>query len=205
MRCLLFRSSWISRLYFLFVLALAGLIPYRAMGQSSAGNGKLVIMADAKVGSPGHTQEGSPLKVTLEVDKHSHRVGDEISVEVLLENTSKTPMYLYAKLDWGMSGSLSIFAREAVTGKGLPTSIIGTALPPPPSSKDQFMKLSPGYVYGVGLTCSLKELGVEKKGTYDLLAWFHSPVPMRYGLGLPIFSREMGTIEAKAVRITVSD
>jgi hypothetical protein len=160
-------------------------------------------VADAKVGSPGHTQEESPLKVRLEADRHSYRVGDKITVEVLLENTSRTPLYLYAELDWGMSGSLSLFARDAVTGKGLPTSIIGTALPPPPSSKDQFIKLSPGYVYGVGLTCSLKELGVEKEGTYNLLAWYHSPVPMRYGLGLPIFSGEMGSVPANHVAITV--
>ncbi len=104
-----------------------------------------------------------------------------------------------------MSGSLSLFARDAVTGADLPSSLIGTALPPPPGSKDRFIKLSPGYIYGVVFTCSLKELGVQKKGTYELLTWYHSPIPMRYGLGLPIFSREMGTIEAKPVRITVTE
>ena len=203
MRCLIFRSSWVSRLHFLFVFALAGLLLCGAMGQSSAGSGKLVSVADAKVGPPSRTQEESPLKVTLEADRHSYRVGDQMSGEILLENTSRTPLYLYAELDWGMSGSLSLFARDAVTGNDLPSSLIGTALPPPPSSKDQFIKLSPGYVYGAVVACSLKELGVEKKGTYDLLAWYHSPVPMRYGLGLPIFGREMGSVAANYVTITV--
>jgi hypothetical protein len=175
------------------------------MGQSSASNGKLVGVADAKIGSPGHTQEKAPLKVTLEVDRHSYRVGDEISGEILLKNTSRTPLYLYAEFDWGMSGSDSLFARDAVTGTDLPSSLIGTALPPPPSSKDQFIKLLPGYIYGVEFTCSLKELGVAKKGTYDLLAWYHSPIPTRYGLGLPIFSSEMGAIDAKPTRIIVTD
>jgi hypothetical protein len=178
-------------------------VPGTPMWQSSATDAKPMSSADSNVGTPGHTQEESPLKVTLGADRHSYRVGDEISGEILLKNTSKAPLYLYAEFDWGMSGSLSLFAREAVTGKDLPSSLIGTALPPPPSSKDQFMKLSPGYIYGVEFTCSLKELGVEKIGTYDLLAWYHSPIPMRYGLGLPIFSREMGSVPANIVTITV--
>ena len=175
------------------------------MGQSSVSNGKLVSVPVATVGSPTRTQDESPLKVRLEVDRRSYRVGDEITGEILLKNTSRAPLYLYAEFDWGMSGSDSLFARDAVAGKDLPSSLIGTALPPPPGSKDQFIKLLPGYIYGVEFGCSLKELGVEKKGTYDLLASYHSPIPMRYGLGLPIFSREMGTIEAIPVRITVGD
>jgi hypothetical protein len=202
---LVFRILWSSRLYLLFALAIAGLSLPAAMGQSSAKSGKIASVAKAKGGSPAQTPKKCPLEVRLEADMPSYRVGDEITVEALIENTSGTALYLYADLGFGESASFSLFARDAVSGEDLPQSPIFDDLPPPPTSKDEFIELRPAHVYGVGLGCPLSQLGIKKKGTYDLLLSYHSPVPMSYAFGLPIFSREMGAIDAKPVRITVTD
>jgi hypothetical protein len=104
--------------------------------------------------------EGSPLVVTLKTDKDSYKLRDEISVQVLLANTSKSPLYIYASLDWGESASLSLWLKDAVSGKDVPEAFIADALPPPPGSKDVFVKLLPDHVYGVMLKSRLAQLNV---------------------------------------------
>ena len=200
-----FRILWSSRLYLLFALAIAGLSLPTAAGQSSAKNDKIASVAKPEVGSRAQTPKKCPLEVRLEADRPSYRVGDKITVEALIENTSETALYLYGDLGFGESASFSLFARDAVSGKGLPQSPIFDDLPPPPTSKDEFIELRPAHVYGVGLGCPLSQLGIKKKGTYNLLLSYHSPIPMSESFGLPIFSREMGGIDAKPLRITVTD
>lgn len=162
-------------------------------GQSPAGS--------AKVGDMAH--EGSPLEVTLKTDRAFYKLGDEITVQVLLTNKSKFPLYIYASLDWGESASLSLWLKDAVSGKDVPQEFIADALPPPPGSKDAFVKLLPDHVYGVVLRSKLAELNVQKSGTYELVTKYHSPIPATMNFGLPIWSREKGAITSNRVTITV--
>jgi len=199
------RTSWSSLRYPLLALVLAGASLGRAMGQSVADKGKVGRMANKNAGSPAQTQKESPLEVRVEADRRSYRVGTYINIAVLLKNTSGDPLYLYAELGWGASASLFLFVRDAVSREFVRQNFIADELPPPPTSKDDFIQLRPGYVYGTELGVSLRELGIERRGTYDLEVVYHSPSPMAYGFGLPIFSREMGEISAKPVRITVTD
>ena len=106
----------------LCALALAGLEGGAASGQSPA----------TKISA----REGVPLEVTLKTDRDSYKLGDEITVQVLLTNRSKSPLYIYASLDWGESASLSLWLKDAVSGKDVPEEFIADALPPPPGSKD---------------------------------------------------------------------
>jgi hypothetical protein len=150
-------------------------------------------------------REEPPLVVRLKTDRNSYKLGDKITVRVLLTNRSKNPLYLYAALDWGESASLSLWVKDAASGKDVPEEFIADALPPPPASKDAFIKLLPDHVYGVVLTSSLADLNIREKGVYELTAEYHSPVPSSMGFGLPIWSREKGSLPSNAVRITVNE
>ena len=179
----------------LCALVFAALSVGTTSGQSSA--------SGAKVG--GMVHEGSPLEVTLKTDRDSYKLGDEISVQVLLTNTSKSPLYIYAPLDWGESASLSLWLKDAVSGKDVPEEFIADALPPPPGSKDAFVKLLPDHIYGVVLRSKFAQLNVQKSGTYELVAEYHSPIPSSMNFGLPIWSREKGAVPSNRVTITVSE
>lgn len=178
----------------LCAVALATLLAGTGSGQSKT--------ASARV--EGMPHENTSLVVTLSTDKSSYKLGDKVAVEVLLTNTSKGPLYLYAALDWGESASLSLWVKDAVSGKDVPEEFIADALPPPPVSKDVFVKLLPDHVYGVVLTSNLADLNIRKTGSYELVAEYHSPIPSSMGFGLPIWSRESGTISSNRVTITVT-
>jgi len=164
-------------------------------GQSPASSAKVVGMA----------HEASPLELTLRTDKDSYKLVDNITVQVLLTNRSKSPMYIYATLDWGESASLSLWLKDVASGKDVPEEFIADALPPPPGSKDAFVKLLPDHVYGVVLSSKLAQLNVQKSGTYELVAEYHSPIPSSMNFGLPIWSREKGAVPSNRVTITVGE
>lgn len=174
------------------VLVFAAMSAGTTSGQSSAGG--------AKVGGMKH--ELSPLEMNLKTDRASYNLRDEIAIQVLLTNRSKSPLYIYASLDWGESASLSLWLKDA-SGKDVSQEFIADALPPPPSSKDAFVKLLPDHVYGVVLRSKLAELNVQKSGRYELIAEYHSPIPASMSFGLPIWSREKGAISSNQVTITV--
>ena len=159
--------------------------------------------SSAKAGGMAH--EGSLLNVTLKTDRDVYKLGDKIYVQVLLTNTSKSPIYIYTPLDWGESASLSLWLKDIVSGKDVPEEFIADALPPPPLSKDEFVKLLPDHVYGVVLRLKLAELNLQKAGTYELLAEYHSPIPANMNFGLPIWSREKGALPSNRVTITVGN
>ncbi len=180
--------------HLLCALVFVGLTVGTCSGQSSA--------SGAKVGSMTHE---SPFEVALKTDRNSYKLGDNITVQVLLTNKSKSPLYIYATLDWGESASLSLWLKDAVSGKDVPEEFIADALPPPPGSKDAFVKLLPDHVYGVVLRSKLAQLNVQKSGTYELVAEYHSPIPASMNFGLPIWSREKGAVPSNRVTITVGE
>jgi len=180
---------------FLCALVFVALSVGTTSGQSPA--------SGTKVGGMAH--EGSLLEVTLKTDRDSYKLGDEISFQVLLINTSKSPLYIYAPLDWGESASLSLWLKDAVSGKDVPEQFIADALPPPPGSKDAFVRLPPDHVYGVVLRSRLAQLNVQKSGTYELVAEYHSPIPSSMNFGLPIWSREKGAVPSNRVTIRVGE
>lgn len=181
--------------YLVYALVFAGLSVGTTSGQSSA--------SSAKVGGMAH--EGSRLEVTLKTDRDSYKLGDEITVRVLLTNKSRSPLYIYAPLEWGESASVSIWLKDALSGKDVPEYFIPDALTPPPGSKDDFVKLLPDHVFGVVFTSTLKDFNVRQKGTYEITAEYHSPIPASMNFGLPIWSREKGAVFSNRVTITVGE
>lgn len=184
-----------SPIHLLGILAFACLSAHTSPGQSPA--------TSAKVGGMAH--EEPPLVVRLKTDRNSYKLGDKITVRVLLTNRSKSPLYLYAALDWGESASLSLWVKDTVSGKDVPEEFIADALPPPPASRDAFIKLLPDHIYGVVLVSSLADLNIREKGAYELTAEYHSPVPSSMSFGLTIWGREKGSVPSNMVKITVNE
>ena len=176
------------------ILCLSLSIPV-SVGQSAARDDKGGNMAT----------DGSSLKVMLRTDKDSYKLGDDISVQVLLTNESKSPLYIYAPLEWGESASISIWLKDAVSGKDVPEYFIPDALTPPPGSKEDFVKLLPEHVFGVVFTSTLKDFNLRQKGKYEVTAQYHSPIPASMNFGLPIWSREKGAVASNRVTIKVVD
>jgi hypothetical protein len=146
------------------------------------------------------------LAVELRTDKRSYKLSDVVSFEVLLTNRSRAPIYLYSDLDWGESASLSIWLKDAVSGKDVPEDeFIFDAITPPPRSKDDFVKVLPDHVYGVVIEVTVHDLSVKKKGIYEVVAYYHSPVPREMSFGLPVWSIEDGMLVSNRVRITIGD
>lgn len=184
-----------SPVLLLGILAFACLSARTSRGQSPATSAKVGDMA----------REESPLVVTLKTDRSSYKLGDKITIRVLLTNRSESPLYLYAALDWGESASLSLWVKDAVSGKDVPEEFIADALPPPPTSKDAFIKLLPDHIYGVVLVSNPADLNIREKGIYELTAEYHSPVPSSMSFGLPIWGREKGSVSSNTVKITVGE
>jgi hypothetical protein len=144
------------------------------------------------------------LRVDLTTDKSTYRLGESIRINALLTNQSNSPIYLFAALDWGGAASFSLWIKDAISGKDIPSDFIADAMSPPPTSKDDFIKLLPEHVYGIELTSTVSDLSIRKKGTYHLILQYHSPVPSNMGFGLPIWTREMGVVPSQPVLIHVT-
>lgn len=206
MRNLLLRRILQShRACLLYTFGVAGVLVSMSFGQPARHSAKFEGMADQQAASSTNKQERSALEVTLKADRKTYNLRDQITIEVLLTNRSQSPLYLYAELDWGASASLSLWLKDAASGKDVPQNFIADALTPPPDSKDAFIKVLPNHVYGVLLTSKLADFSVQKKGTYELVAEYHSPIPSSMGFGLPIWSRERGAVSSNRVTITVGD
>jgi|SRR5882724_4608731 len=189
----------------LWVLTLPGLSIGASVAQTSLKGAEIEGVALTRKASLGQEQNALPLEVRLKTDRRAFKLKEKITIEVLLINRSKAPLYLYGALDWGESASLSIWLKDSVSGKDIPQEFIPDALSPPPTSKEAFIKILPNHVYGVVFTCPLAELNVRRRGTYELVAEYHSPVPSSMSFGLPIWSREDGPVVSDRVTITVGD
>jgi hypothetical protein len=147
----------------------------------------------------------SALEVTLSTDRNSYKLGDQLNVRVLLENVSSSPFYIFRTLDSGESASVSLWLKDAATGKDVPAMIVADESPPPPSSKDAFLELLPRHVHEVALTTTFANLNVRKSGAYKLIASYHSPIPKTMNFGLPIRGPEDGIVWSNEVTLRVVD
>ncbi|MDR2011942.1 MAG: hypothetical protein LBQ20_02600 [Rhodanobacter sp.] len=145
------------------------------------------------------------IKVILNADKSIYRFNEKIVIQVLLTNNSELPVYVNDWLDWGESASVSLWLKDLSSGKDMAQTMISDAISPPPSSKDDFVKLLPNHVYGIIIITNPSELGAQKNGTYELVAQYHSPIPASMSYGLPILSRENGKIISNRISLKVKN
>jgi hypothetical protein len=163
----------------------------------------LVTVATLLLGSA--IGQSPRLGVELRTDKTSYKLKDVVSFEILLTNKSRAPIYLYSDLEWGESASVSIWLKDAASGKDVGYVVIPDAVTPPPTSKEDFVKVLPDHVYGLVIASSVHDLNVRKKGAYQVVAYYHSPIPQSYSFDLPIWSHEDGMLRSNTVRVTIGD
>jgi hypothetical protein len=150
-------------------------------------------------------QQSAPLRVTLVFDRPTYALKGEAILDVLLTNTSDRPIFVYSNLGWGGSASLSIWFKDTATGKDVAEEVIHDSMTPPPTSKDDFVKILPRHIYGRSIRSSIAQLNIRKSGTYEVVAEYHSPVPRSCSFGLPIWGREDGTVVSNRVTIKIED
>lgn len=141
-------------------------------------------------------------KIDLQItaDKHEFKIDEKITVRLTLINNSNSPVYIYNYLAWGESASFSLWLWKDAK-KGMPQTYVKDSITPPPQSSGEFTKLLPNYIYGLNIFTTLRDLGADKSGTYDLIAYYHSPISKGLGFGLPIIAREDGVISSNVVRL----
>ncbi|HSQ18873.1 MAG TPA: hypothetical protein VLR92_00730 [Blastocatellia bacterium] len=149
-------------------------------------------------------QQSAPLRVTLSFDQTTYALNSETVIEVRLTNPSRRPVFVYSNMGWGESASLSIWFKDAATGKDIAEdTALHDSITPPPTSSDDFVKLLPGHIYGRSIRSSIAQLNIARKGTYEVVAEYHSPVSRGYAFGLPIWSREDGTLVSNRATLKV--
>lgn len=150
-------------------------------------------------------QEATELEVSLGADKRVYKSGDRIKLDVKLTNTNAVKdIFVYGTLQFGLSGSLMLFRRDA-KGHEVPTRFIDTGSELPPKSNDTpaFVKLRPFHFLGTPYKSTIYMLHLEKPGRYKLWVEYRSPIPSSEVEVKPFFGQEMGIIKSNVVWITV--
>ncbi|MGH7241282.1 MAG: hypothetical protein ACREGB_03235 [Candidatus Saccharimonadales bacterium] len=183
------------------LLSMIGVASYSAAGALPAS------YSDTSASEARHTGNSvvqGPLELTLSTNKSHYGLSDSIQFQVFLVNRSRSPIYLYRLLCcWGALSSVSLLVKNVATGDTINGKFVTEELPPPPSSKADFIRLDPGYLYGSRATIKVSNLNIQKSGTYDFLVRYHSPIPASMNFGLPIWNSEMGVISSNSVAISI--
>jgi hypothetical protein len=145
------------------------------------------------------------LLVKLTANNNTYKLSDAMSIRVLLINNSNDPISLYKGLDFGESASLSLWITDATSGREIIQNFIADALPPPPKSKNAFITLLPDHIYGVQFKIKIADLSIVRKGKYNVIVEYHSPVPSGMRFGLPVWDAEMGSVSSNVITITVNN
>jgi hypothetical protein len=152
----------------------------------------------------GDIKKDVPLLVTLRTDKSVYLPKERIHLQVLLTNVSSKRLYVPLPLDWGESASLSLWASDSVSKKEVQGSFLADAVTPLPEKREDFVQLLPNHILGVSDQISLEDINLNRPGKYDLYVNYHCPVPAEFNFGLPIWSREQGSIRSNVVTIEVA-
>lgn len=146
---------------------------------------------------------GTPLSVSLTSDRNSVKMSESLLLTISIKNVSNHPIFVYGKLNWGLSSSLFLFVEDD-KGKDVPMNYLEDALPPMPSPKDKavFIKLNPELFFGTTRTDKLSDL-VPKPGTYYLHVLYHGAVSRRFAAGTPAWGTEDPPILSNKVKIEV--
>lgn len=173
----------------------------------SVGSGPLAASPLNKKGAPmlsSDVKQQKGMRVEISSDKTDYRMNEPIRLAVLLKNESESEFWVYNDLGWGDSSSFSLWVKDTRTGKDVTGQFLADALTPPPGSKDQFTKILPHYYFGFDANWRMKELNIDRPGSYMITVNYHSPIPLAFGLGLPIWSKEMGSVRSNSLKVQVN-
>jgi hypothetical protein len=106
-------------------------------------------------------------------------------------------------MEWGERSSVSIWLKDS-SGRDLGLGFIPDERDPPPSSKDAFLRLPPEHVFGHTFRITFASLGARGPGSYEVHAYYHSPISREFAFGLPAWTREMGILSSNKVWFTLA-
>lgn len=155
--------------------------------------------------SSGSSQADNGLIVTAEADRTEYRLNGKMNLTVSLVNKSPKTIYVFDDLGIGESASLSVDVTDAATGTFITPALLSDALPPPPASKDRYIRIDPPYLYGVNFDLKLADLGIVRPGKYKLVVSYHSPVTDKFTFGLPAWTKDMGVLKTSPIIFHVGD
>lgn len=152
----------------------------------------------------GPQHDGQRLIVVIGTDRIAYRLGESVNLRVSVVNVGSEPVWLYSYLVWGSSASLTLRVENAAGTELQPEGLDDSLTPPPPpNDKSLFVKINPHHFFGISRELRLDELNIRKQGKYRLMVKYHSPIPEKFGQGLPIWSREKDEIQSKPLEISV--
>ncbi|MCC7010436.1 MAG: hypothetical protein IT184_16625 [Acidobacteria bacterium] len=126
-------------------------------------------------------------RLTLVADKQVYRLGEDVQLQAVLANTSNVAFYLDRRIGWnGGMNDFVLLARDAESNEALPRGW-GGSFTSPPRSRDDFVKLDPGQVFGERRAYPMRDMGILRRGTYELTVEYVSVLTKEEALGLPVW------------------
>ena len=158
----------------------------------------LFIAAEAWSGQP-QGFAGAPKNSTLTISLNRK---DPNTVTIKLVNISKGALYILDQLGLDQSNVLGIHVKNIGTGENYDAWLSSDPAPPPPTSKEAFLRLLPGESCEVDVKLDQQ---LSKSGKYELRALYESPIDSHSPLafGLPMWGHEKGIIASTPIEVTV--
>jgi hypothetical protein len=148
-------------------------------------------------------QKGLGLELSLVVDKRRYKLGDELTLQVMLVNPSNKPVYVFRTLDWGVSASLSLHLHNA-SGKEIEPEFPADAQTyDSPDDKSAFVKLGPDHFLGANFPGSIRFLNFSRPGKYSIYVEYASPFSNSEVDLKPFLGKESGPLKSNVVWIEV--
>ena len=140
------------------------------------------FLAATAIGIPGKTGE---LKVSLASDRHAYHLNDTVALRACVKNITDHPVVLYGDLSYG----IQLWPFDA-HGKAVSLLFIPEYQPPPPGTRDPFLRLEPDHSLCLDLKQPLEHWSLDHVGKYAILAEYvnpFSPAWVREQFGITIW------------------
>lgn len=163
------------------------------------------IDAEKNMRTAASTQDKPNLKVTLLAARTILGKKDNVNLYVMIVNNDDLhDAYIYSELGFGYRAGLILIRRDG-RGREVPTRFIHDAGVYPENLEEptSFVKLRPGYFFGVEYENSIYMLNLEKPGTYKLSVEYFSRVSSSQVKVKPFWGEESGSIVSNEIAITV--
>ena len=148
-------------------------------------------------------QRTSTLELSLVAQKLTYKRNDQFKLQVLLRNSSEKDLYVFGTLDWGFSGSLMFYVRDA-SGKEVEPLVVPDSPPnAPPDDKSAFVKLRPNHFLGTSYFAPLKLVNLTKPGRYSVFVEYKCPFSITDVPVTPFWGSESGAIKSNLVMVEV--
>ena len=135
-----------------------------------------VQMAPSQVSQRAETSSArQPISVVIRTDHGKYSLGDTVKLDISLQNTGDTTVYVDRRMFWGgFGGGLKLEISDE-QGKPVPSRILNDAIMPPPKEGDAsvLIRLDQGFFYGTGLDLPVKD-HFPKAGKYSIRVIYKS-------------------------------